>query len=146
LSDPRHGAIFLATAAGCLYHEVTGGGVWMGLLWPSLSFALVAIAYLVGSPNLFGKRPDGARHWLPRLMLAPYLGLAWIVWTIYVKFSRTPAFHVVNESLIVARRLHTSELPPGVSIICDLTCELLDPEPIRRLECYRCFPILDAGS
>ncbi|MGV3605142.1 MAG: hypothetical protein ACO1RA_01960 [Planctomycetaceae bacterium] len=80
------------------------------------------------------------------LFLFPYLIFAYSVWTLQVLFSKESAFDVVNDSLIVARRLHSSEYPEGVTLICDLTAEFCDPFAIRKLDAYYPAPILDGGT
>jgi protein-tyrosine phosphatase len=38
-----------------------------------------------------------------------------------------------------------AELPQGVGLVVDLTCELAEPRPIREGS-YRCLPTLDGGA
>jgi len=122
------------------------GGVWWIVFWPAVSFFLVAISYLLGTTFVFGKRIDGSRHWLATVVLGPHLAFAWTVWSLQVFASQKPAWQVVNDSLIVGRRLRPHEFPDEVDVICDLTSEMLDPKPIRNRPGYVCVPMLDANG
>lgn len=131
-------AYFLANAA-------LGRSGLLVLLWPAVSFALVSASYLIGEVRVFGKRSDGTRHLLAIAALGPYLLLARGVWLLQVLLGSAPATVRVNPSLVIARRMRAHELPADAAAICDLTCELLDPKPIRTHSGYTAFPILDAS-
>jgi hypothetical protein len=115
------------------------------LLWPAVSFALVSAAYLIGEVRVFGKRRDGSRNPLATVMLLPYLMFARGVWLLQLSLSSAPATAQVNRSLVIARRMRAHELPADAALVCDLTCEFLDPKPIRSRPGYVTFPILDAS-
>lgn len=117
-----------------------------GLGWPGISFLLAAIAYLTVSTPLFGKRTDGSRKWPEAVLMFPYLLLARLVWEVQIQFSRESPANLVGDSLIIARRLRPFELPGDLAAILDLTCELSDPEEVRRHAGYYCLPILDANG
>lgn len=121
------------------------GFLWL-LAWPGLSNILVGAGYFWGTPRLFGKRVDGSRALFASFLLFPYTVVAYVVWFVQIKVSCKAAFHVVNERLIVSRRLFAHEMPGEVSLVLDLTCEFCDPLVIRQREGYRCLPILDGGS
>jgi len=122
------------------------GGSGFLLLWPALSFAIVAAAYCCGRVDFFGKSPDGRRHRLATAALLPYLTFAHLVWNLQIRFSRESAVDRVNPSLRVARRLRPHEVPADIRHVIDLTCELTDPRPLREVPGYRAIPILDAGA
>jgi hypothetical protein len=111
-----------------------------------LSFGIVAIAYLTNDARWFGKREDGSRHWLATTVLLPYLIYVQSVWLLQISVSREPAISYVNASLAVSRRLLAREVPANVDIVCDLTCEFVDPKPLRTRPGYNCHPVLDAGA
>lgn len=115
------------------------------LLWPAVSFALVSAAYLIGEVRVFGKRCDGSRNPIAAVVLWPYLLCAQGVWLLQCALSSAPAAVRVNRSLIIARRMRAQELPADAAVICDLTCEFVDPKPIRTRPGYTAFPILDAS-
>lgn len=122
-------------------------GGWSLLLgWPAVSFAVVGMAYFLGDARVFGKRDDGSRYWLATAALLPYLLFAHLVWLAQISLSAEPAASVVNDWLVISRRLRSHELPPQIAQICDLTCELTDPARFRLRDSYVCHPILDAGA
>jgi len=124
----------------------TQGGWQLLLLWPGASFLIVAMAYLTGDVRYFGKRRDGTRHWLAGFALWPYLLLAKIVWSTQVALSRESATDVVNDRLVVSRRLRDAEFPADVTHVLDLTCEFVEPRATRRRLRFTCIPLLDAGA
>lgn len=71
------GSLYLAGCAGLATVACwLGGAAWL-LLWPAGSLLIVAIAYVTGSPQLLGQR-NRAIGWASRILLAPYLGAAWL--------------------------------------------------------------------
>lgn len=143
--DYLYGTAFFLIAVS-MFKLSTRGGLWLIFFVSGISFAVVAAAYFSGSVFLFGKRQNGSRHWLAALILWPYLIFAKGVWFFQISLSREPAFAIVNDSLVVARRLRWHEYPAGLELICDLTSELCDPIEIRKSPKYQCVPILDANS
>ncbi|MCP3140243.1 phosphatase domain-containing protein [Pyxidicoccus xibeiensis] len=122
------------------------GGPWLLLLWPAVSFGLVALAYAGAGPRLFGKQPDGRlRPWALAALL-PYLLLTWATWHLARRLSREPTHAQVVPGLFVGRRLLPGELPPGTHTVLDLTSEFPEPEGIRRACHYVSLPILDAST
>jgi protein-tyrosine phosphatase len=140
-----YGTSFLFIAVGTAY-LACGGGWWATLAWPSAAFLVVSGAYFAGSPRLFGKQRDGRRAAVSSLVLLPYLLLTRLLWEMQTRMSQEPLWHVIDESLTVARRLRASELPTGVTTVVDLTAEMIDPKTVRALPGYRCLPLLDAGT
>jgi protein-tyrosine phosphatase len=134
----------LFIALTLLFTAVRGGGLLL-FAWPAVAFLVVSLTYLSGNVSFFGKRQDGSRHWFAKFLLLPYLAFVHIVWLLQTMCSRESPADTVNDKLIVARRLRAHELPTNVSIVCDLTSEICDPEPIRSSAGYTCFSILDAG-
>lgn len=143
-SEDLFGTMFLCIAIGILRTSFFYPWGWV-LWWPAFSVACVSMAYFIGSSEPLGKH-NGMRPISSSLFLFPYLIFAYSVWTLQVLFSKESAFDVVNDSLIVARRLHSSEYPEGVTLICDLTAEFCDPFVIRKLDAYYPAPILDGGT
>jgi protein-tyrosine phosphatase len=143
--DFFYGTAFAFTAAG-LGKLALQSSWYSAFVWPAISLGVVSLTYLLGEVRLFGKRSDGTRHWFATVILFPYLAFAHIVWLMQTVFSNEPCLNVVNESLIVARRLRTREFPTNVRNVCDLTCEFVEPEWIRTNYVYICHPILDAGT
>ncbi|WP_375745318.1 tyrosine-protein phosphatase [Corallococcus interemptor] len=137
---------FVFTTAAALLtflaQRLQGPG-WL-LLWPALSFAVVAIAYAGGGARAFGKQPDGRMRPWAVFALLPYLLLTWGTWHLARRFSRERAFDEVVPGVLVGRRLLPGELPPGVTAVLDLTSEFIEPEDIRAAGRYVSLPILDA--
>jgi len=116
---------------------------WLPGVWFGTAFVIVGVSYLFQTTGLFGKRPDGTRNRLVTVCLLPYLVMVNLVWRLQILTHREPAYHEINEHLIVSRRLSAAEFPENVTLICDLTCEFCDPLTIRKHPGYRSLPILD---
>lgn len=123
---------------------IRGGAGWL-LLWPSLSFLIVAAAYAGLGPRLLGKRPDGRMAWWAIFLLLPYLLLTWSVWYGFHRFSKEPCSNEVAPGVWIGRRVFAQQLPHGVSLIVDLTAEFPEPPLVRNGRPYLCLPILDGS-
>src|SRR5207244_1868915 len=110
-------AVYLAGLA-----VLFGGWCWP-LLWPALSFGVVAAGYAGLGPRIFGKRPTGRLSWWAVLLLGPYLLLTWALWHLHRRVSREPCCHEVAPALWLGRRPLAHELPDGVVLVVDLTAE-----------------------
>src|SRR4051812_1609170 len=104
------------------YAAVLQGLAWL-LLWPAVSFLLVAAAYSGLGPCMFGKRTSGQIAWWALLLLLPFFFLAWSVWHLQRLFSKEDCWNEVAPGLFLGRRSFASELPPGVGLVVDLTSE-----------------------
>ncbi|HLP77958.1 MAG TPA: hypothetical protein VK327_13690, partial [Candidatus Paceibacterota bacterium] len=60
--------------------------------------------------------------------------------------SREAAHNVVNDSLVVGRRLLPGELSGEFANYIDLTAEFTEPPSIRAAAGYLSFPILDGSA
>src|SRR5687768_15249767 len=89
-------------------------GPFLLLVWPAISFSVVALAYATGSPSMFGKRPDGRLQPLAVLVLLPYLLVTWATWLIGRLTSRSAPYAVVTPGVLAGRRLLAAELPSGI--------------------------------
>lgn len=142
----KYGVAFIAISIGLVYYAI-----WLGdwahlLLWPALSFLIVAMAYLTNKPAIFLKSAWGQLPFYSRLLLAPYLIEVWLLWHVLRAATREAAFHQISEQFIASRRLLASELPDGVDWVIDLTCEFTEPTAIREMTGYRCLPTLDGST
>ncbi|MFY2559393.1 tyrosine-protein phosphatase [Corallococcus terminator] len=133
-----------ATLLGVLAFQLRGLG-W-GLLWPALSFSLVAVAYAGAGPAVFGKRADGRMQPWALVVLLPYLLMTWATWRLARRLSRESVHDEVAPGIVIGRRLLAGELPEGTRTVVDLTSEFIEPEGIRSVEHYVCLPILDATA
>src|SRR5205823_6211275 len=109
------------------------------LLWPAMSFLLVALAYAGAGPRLFGKRPDGRLTWWLLPFLLPFLLLTWSTWHLYRRLSREVVASEVVLGLWIGRRPLRNEVPPGVGLVVDLTAEFPKSPGIERGTPYRCL-------
>ncbi len=123
--------VFSVLAIGVAFSACWAGSWWQVvlLLWAAASLGLVAVAYGVNAPTVFGKRPDGRIAWCPALILLPYRLLMHAVWLLSIRLSRAPAWQRIDERLIIGRRLLDHEVPAGIDAVLDLTCEFADEFP-----------------
>src|SRR6185436_3524716 len=120
---------------------LAGGAAWFAL-WPALSLAIVGLGYLGLGVRVFGKRPDGTLPLSARAVLAPYLGIAWLVWQALRRTSVRP-YTLVSPGLYLSRRLLAHELPADVGLVVDLTAEFDEPASVRAGRRYLALPTLD---
>jgi protein-tyrosine phosphatase len=143
-SEMKYTLVFAAFSAYLVVLAVHLGGLAWLLLWPALSFLLVAAAYAGLGPGVCGKRPDGGLACWAVLLLFPYLLLSWAVWHLQRLLSREAACNEVVPGLWVGRRPLAHELPPGTDLVVDLTAEFPEPRAVVVGRSYVCLPTLDA--
>ena len=122
------------------------GGWFLVAVWLGCDFVVLGIAHATGSHGVFGKRIDGTLPWWSWVVFLPLLIYTTIIWHLIRLFSHEPAHNVVNEKLVVGRRLLGFELGGDYDNFVDLTAEFSEPFLIRRSGSYRSFPILDGGA
>jgi protein-tyrosine phosphatase len=130
-------AYLLALAA------LLGGWAWL-LAWPALSFALFAAAYAGLGAGVFAKRPTGALAWWSLLLMLPVVAVLWSLWHLKRLFDREPCCHEVAPGVWLGRRPLARELPPGVTLVVDLTAEMPPARGVRVGREYVALPTLDA--
>lgn len=138
------GVLFVLLASVFSAVAVLEGGWAYLALWPALAFGVIGAGYLGLGARVFGKRADGTLPIVIRIVLAPYLGLAWIVWQALRRSRSVKPYALVAPGLYLARRLHHHELPEGVETIVDLTAEFAAPKGVRTGRAYHALPSLDA--
>jgi hypothetical protein len=116
---------------------------WL-LAWIALACALVAWAYLVNRPGLYGKR-EGRLSWWRALPVLPYLVAYRIAAAVRAARRRYAAFDEVAPGLYVGARIDASRLPPDTELVVDLTSEVNEPRDLRRHPGYRGLPVLDGS-
>ena len=116
-------------------------GVWIGLDYLALAFA-----HDKGLHRLFGKRRDGTLPWWSWIVFLPMLAYLHAIWHLARILGRAPACSVVNDELVLGRRLLASELAGDFANYVDLTAEFGEPAAIRRSSSYRSFPILNDAA
>jgi protein-tyrosine phosphatase len=122
-----------------------GGWAWL-LVWPALSFFVVAAGYLGLGPGIFGKRDDGRRAWWAVVILLPYLALTWIAWHLQRGASREPCCHEIAPGLWLGRRPLRHELPADVALVVDLTAEFTPARGVCLGRAYLALPTLDGSA
>jgi protein-tyrosine phosphatase len=137
---------FLVIGAALLGNAIWHGSLFWLLLWPSVSFLLVAAAYFVLGPAIFGKRPVGTMSTVAVAILLPYLLLTWTSWHLLRLMSREDCYNELVPGLLIGRRPLARELPTHVSVIIDLTAEFPESCAVRSGRRYISFPILDGGA
>jgi protein-tyrosine phosphatase len=121
------------------------GGIACLLLWPAISFFVVATADAGFGPRVFGKRPDGTLSPGRAAIVYPFLLYAWAVWHVQRLCSREPPWQEVAPRLRIGRRLLPREFPTDVEILVDLAAEFPEPRSNCIARTYVSFPILDAS-
>lgn len=114
----------------------------LGMAWFAATCAVVAIAYLVNSPEVFGKRTDGRLRLLNQLTLLPYLLYALALWHLLRLVSREAPVNDLVENICIGRRLLRRKTPADLDLIIDLAAEL---PRTHAAPGYLSLPILDAG-
>jgi hypothetical protein len=113
--------------------------------WIALACALVAGAYALNLPEVFGKR-DGKLSIWHGLVLLPYLVALRIACALMRWWRRLPVLSPVVPGVYVGGRLRLGDLPPDTALIIDLTCEFSEPLAVRAHPGYRCHPVLDGAA
>lgn len=130
---------YLLGAAAFTVPAFALGGIWLWLLWPSLSLLLVAFNYAVVDAGGFQKRANGRLSAAARWLFAPYLAAAWLnsrLWT-----RKDPDPDLVLDNVWLGRIPTRRELENSpFTAVFDLCAELsLNPGSIA----YRSLPVLD---
>jgi hypothetical protein len=122
------------------------GGWLLLLVWLGADFLVLGMAHANGAHRIFGKRQDGTLPLSSWMAFLPLLLYTSIVWHILRLISREPAHNLVNDSMVVGRRLLPGELPGEFANYVDLTAEFAEPPAIRAAAGYLSFPILDGSA
>lgn len=131
--------------AVCAASAVAASGLPRALAaWTAASCFAVAWAYAANRPDLFGKRNGRLSPWRA-LLLLPYLAAFRAACALMRLLRRAPVWETVAPGLYVAGRIRAHELPAGLELLVDLTCELSEPPALRELPGYRCVPVLDGA-
>lgn len=136
--------LFVALALSLSALALSIGGWAFAVTWPALVAFAVGVAYWRGDGGLFGKRPDGTLPAWARVVMFPYLGIAWLVWR-GIRASGARTHDEVAARLHLGRRPIVGELPPDVTLLVDLTAEL-ESVLAPCVEEYVCLPTLDGSA
>ena len=140
----KYATVFSLFSVYLVVLVVQSAGISWLLLWPALSFGLVAGAYFTGKPRLFGKRPDGRIEWWAWPCPMAFLRLR--VGNVARPASVEPGSRMsrLAPGVWIGRRCFPSEIPADVKMVIDLTAEFPAPLAVRLRFGYRCLPTLDA--
>ena len=138
----KYGILFTVIAILLGIVAINNSGWFLFLIWPSISYAIVATGYLYFGPAIFGKSTKGKLSLLNKIVLLPYLLQLWFLWYLLRMTKKEPAYDQITENIFIGRRLLGHELPMEIDHVIDLTCEFSEPEPVRSLSYYS-FQILD---
>ena len=141
----KYGILFLMMGGLLAYYGVFLGGLGWLLLWPALSFCIVAAGYLGLGARVFGKRTDGTIAWFTLVVLLPYFLYAWTIWHLSRLLRREDCYNEICPGLYVGRRAFAGELPKDVRAVVDWTAEFAEPREVRDGRRYLCLPTLDAS-
>ncbi len=83
----KYGVSFSLVSVSLLLIALQHGSWFYSLIYPALSFAIVAIGYLGAGPSVFGKRSNGQRSLIATVILYPYLLFTLITWHLIRVFS-----------------------------------------------------------
>lgn len=142
----KHAVTYLVAALLITALAVCVGGWALLLLWPAVACLLVGLGYAGLGVAVFGKRRDGRLAPWAWLCLLPYLAFTWAWWRLKRKISTEPLYHEVAPGLWVGRRVLGGELPRGVQLVVDVTCEFAEPSSVLQRCEYRALPILNYGT
>ena len=138
----KYGILFATVVVLLTTSVIIHGGWFYLLLWPALSFGMVALGYFHFGPRVYGKSQRGILSPINLLLLLPYLLYLWFVWYAVRLVKRESAFDQLTENIFIGRRLLSHEFPDNIDHVIDLTCEFTEPKALRSIS-YHSFQILD---
>jgi hypothetical protein len=113
----------------------------------TVSFLLVAGAYLGAGPRLLLKRADGRRVAWAWLVHCPYFALTAFSYRVALALTREAAYVRVVPNVFLGRRLTAREARHAGrwEAVLDLAAELPEAGPLRAAN-YHSIPVLDAAA
>ncbi|QDT53692.1 hypothetical protein Pan44_17150 [Caulifigura coniformis] len=111
--------------------------------WCAVCLLILAAAYFRSWPRVFGKTDAGRLRPARAVVMAPYVLLSVIVWRLQNLFLDRQPWSRITPNLFVGRRCHVAMLPPGTTLVIDVTAEFLTPRSIRESVPFLCSPTLD---
>lgn len=138
--------IFFALSILLLCYGIALSGIWLFLVWPSVSFALLGAAYAWFGGKLLGKRVrSGTIAWWAWIVFFPYFVLTLTLWYLHRLLGREGCYNEVVPGICIGRRPFGNEMPPGIDLVVDLTAELPEFPQVMTGRSYICVPVLDAS-
>lgn len=139
------GIFLLLISAAWTYLALRQGGWYTLALWPAASFLVIAVAYFLTDARLLGKRRSGRLHPAAAFFHAPYLLVTWMLWHLVVAIHGTRDSSLVSPGLWLGRRPKVGEIPPGTTLLADMTCEFSVPRRMLNRFEYIALPTLDGS-
>lgn len=139
----KYGVAFATIASLLFTSALLNGGWYLLMIWPAISFIIIALGYFRFGPVVYGKSSRGVLSPITQVLLLPYLFYVWTVWYAIRFVRREPAINQLTNSLYIGRRLLSHELPDNIEHVIDLTCEFSEPNVFRISTTYHLYPILD---
>jgi protein-tyrosine phosphatase len=134
----RIAAVYGMASAAIAIVALALGGAALWLLWPSLSFTIVATNYALCGARGFQKSTDGRMSSPARWLLLPYLLGAWVNSRLWTWRSGSPVH--VRDGVWLGRFPSRREARKFSSVV-DLTAEL--PAPRHHDGTWHTVPVLD---
>lgn len=141
----KYGAVNFLLGIGFCFLGYNNPSKMELFIWLGFSFLWLGLAYFFHAPSLLGKRYNGTIAWWSRVAFLPLHILLHAVWHLTRIWGRENSTDIVLPKLTVGRRLLAAEIPAGIEVIVDLTCEFTEPVGVREGRDYRLFPMLDAS-
>jgi len=120
-----------------------GGAAAFVSAWCAVCLLILAVAYFRTWPRVFGKTDAGRLRPARAVIMAPYIVLSAIVWRLQNLFLDQRPWSQITANLFVGRRCRAAMLPPGTTLVIDVTAEFLTPRSIRESVSFLCSPTLD---
>lgn len=111
------------------------GGVWLWMLWVSVSLSVVAFAYLTGNAAVFQKQADGSLSAAATILLLPYLAGVRLNMAYWLR-GKAKTAQVRDDVLIGSVSGISDDLPAVLDVCAEY------PRP-RCRGAYRALPLLD---
>ena len=111
------------------------GGVWLWMLWVSVSLSVVAFAYLTGNAAVFQKQADGRLSAAATILLLPYLVGVRLNMAYWLR-GKAKTARVRDDVLIGSVSGISDDLPAVLDVCAEY------PRP-RYRGAYRALPLLD---
>jgi hypothetical protein len=89
-------------------------GLALVLLWPSVSFTVVGLAYCGLGVSVFGKRPNGSMSMRSVILLLPYLVYLWTVWYVLRLIKTEPAYNELVPGVLIGRSFASKDGSGGL--------------------------------
>ncbi|WP_339910689.1 hypothetical protein [Symmachiella dynata] len=141
----KYGLLWLTMGLLLGVRAIVSSGWWLVCLWPAMNLMVLGVAYLLNWPWIFGKRPSGRLSYAPVVVFLPYLLYTWMIWRLTCFMTRERPYDIVDDQLVIGRRLLPKEMIDGIDNVIDLTCEFAEPTAICSAVNYVSCPILDGS-